>query len=125
QSSEAAPANHLPLQLTSFVGRSQEIAAVSSLLEQTRLVTVTGAGGTGKTRLAIEVASRLLARYPDGGWFVDLQSLEDPQLLAAEVAADLGVADPEKELAASRLLVVLDNCEQVADACRELVGRLL
>lgn len=119
------PPNRLPPQLTSFVGRSADLRAVSDLLSRARLVTITGAGGTGKTRLAVEAAARALPGHPDGAWFVDLQALQDPQLLEAEVAAALAVADLDGELAVSRRLIVLDNCEQLAAACRELVTRLL
>jgi predicted ATPase/DNA-binding CsgD family transcriptional regulator len=121
---ESAP-SRLPVQLTSFIGRTRDLAAVSSLLGQTRLVTITGAGGTGKTRLALEVALRVGRDFGDGAWFVDLQSLEDEKLLVPEVAAALEVADLDRELASSRRLIVLDNCEQIATACRDLVRRIL
>jgi len=124
-SASAVPPSHLPAQLTSFVGRRRDLEGVSALLAGTRLVTIIGAGGTGKTRLALEVAVRLAGGFPDGAWFVDLQSLEDPALLEPELAAALAVTDPERELAAARRLVVLDNCEQLAEACRELAARLL
>ncbi|TMA16592.1 MAG: ATPase, partial [Deltaproteobacteria bacterium] len=100
---ESAP-SRLPVQLTSFIGRTRDLAAVSSLLGQTRLVTITGAGGTGKTRLALEVALRVGRDFGDGAWFVDLQSLEDEKLLVPEVAAALEVADLDRELASSRRL---------------------
>ena len=115
----------LPLQLTTFIGRARELAAIDSLLGQTRLVTITGAAGTGKTRLALEVASRVSRDYEHGAWFVDLQSLEDGDLLVPEVAAALEVAELDRDLATSRRLVVLDNCEQIAAACQELVRRIL
>lgn len=122
----AEPASsRLPMQLTTFIGRRRELFAVSSLLGQTRLVTITGAAGTGKTRLAVEVASRFASDKDDGAWFVGLESLEDGVLLAPEVAAALEVADLDHDLAASRRLVVLDNCEQIAAGCRDLIHRLL
>ena len=70
--------SNLPRQLTSFVGREQEAAEVKRLLGKTRLLTLAGPGGSGKTRLALEVASELLGEYPDGVWFVDLSALSDP-----------------------------------------------
>jgi len=121
----APPASHLPSQLTSFVGRARDITGIQALLSQTRLVTITGAGGAGKTRLALAVASLVLTQYKDGTWFVDLQSLDDSALVAPEVAAALGVADLFGELKTSRRLVVLDNCEHLISACAELVRELL
>jgi hypothetical protein len=85
---DARPGN-LPVQLTSFVGREQEIAEVRALLEQTRLLTLTGAGGTGKSRLALQVAAELLAGFRDGAFFVDLSSVTDPALVPSVVARPL------------------------------------
>ena len=117
--------SRLPVQFTTFVGRGRETAGISSLLGRSRLVTITGAAGTGKTRLAVEVASRVNGDFADGASFVDLQSLDDGNLLAAEVATALGLADLDNDLASKRLLIVLDNCEQIIAACRDLVRKML
>ena len=125
QGGREPPPNRLPPRLTSFVGRAADLKGVTDLLEKTRIVTITGTGGTGKTRLAIELAARAVSSYPDGAWFVDLQAVEDPRLLAAEVAAALFVTNVEQELAVKRRLIVLDNCEQLAEPCRDLIERVL
>src|SRR3989454_2134129 len=85
--------NNLPVQLTSFVGREREIAEVERLLGDARLLTLTGAGGCGKTRLALEVAGRLLDEYPDGVWLVELASRSDPATVPQAVAAALGIRE--------------------------------
>src|SRR5687768_11496535 len=91
--------NNLPVQLTSFIGREQEITEVKRLLGMTRLLTLTGAGGCGKTRLALEVAKNVSAWYPDGVWFVDLSSLSDETLVPQAVASSLGVWEvPDRPL---------------------------
>ncbi len=82
-----------PLALTSFVGRATAVATVAGLLDGYRLVTVTGPGGSGKTRLAGEVAQRVAARFADGVWLAELAHVEDPALVAAVVAAALGIRD--------------------------------
>ena len=89
----ARPIDNLPLELTSFVGREREIAEVKALLEGTRLLTLTGAGGSGKTRLAIRVAKDLVGAYEDGVWLVELAPLSDPELVAQAVAQALGVRE--------------------------------
>src|SRR5206468_4392640 len=89
---DATP-NNLPLQLTSFVGREEQIAEVERLLGQTRLLTLTGPGGSGKSRLALRVAAELLTRFPDGSCFVDLSPVTDPALVPAAVANALGVPE--------------------------------
>ncbi|HEY8477124.1 MAG TPA: tetratricopeptide repeat protein, partial [Chloroflexota bacterium] len=128
-----APHN-LPVQLTSFVGRQREKAEVRRLLESARLLTLTGPGGCGKTRLALAVAADMSPSNPDGVWLVELASLGDPTLVPAVVAATLGVqttlAGRTVEalvayLAPRRLLLVLDNCEHLLDACATLVDALL
>src|SRR5439155_27299232 len=120
---DARPSN-LPAEMTSFVGREQEIAEIERLLERTRLLTLTGTGGSGKTRLAIRVASRLLGSFADGVCFVDLSSVADPALVASTVAKALGVTEdggrPILEAVKDHLrdreaLVVFDNFEQVLD----------
>jgi predicted ATPase/class 3 adenylate cyclase len=125
--------NNLPLQLTSFVGRDDVIAKVRSLLGETRLVTLTGAGGTGKTRLALEVAAELITEFGDGAYFVDLSAVGDPALVPAAVAAALEVREVagrpilevvQNHLATKEMLLVIDNFEQVVDAS-PLVEKLL
>jgi predicted ATPase/class 3 adenylate cyclase len=117
--------NNLPVQLTSFVGRDAEIAAVGDLLDRARLVTLTGPGGTGKTRLALQVAAERLSRHADGAFIVELAPISDPALVVSAIAGALGVAeasdrpliDTVKAAVTSRdLLLVLDNFEQIVDA---------
>lgn len=121
---DARPGN-LPHRLTSFVGRTQQIAEVRNLVREHRLVTLTGAGGTGKTRLALHVAAELRPTFPDGAFFVDLSSVRDPALVPQLVAAALAVAEAPDRLVADVvtehlrdrvLLLVMDNFEQVTDA---------
>lgn len=120
----SAPPSTLPPELTKFVGRSSEIASIRTLLAQTRLVTIAGTGGVGKTRLAIAVANRVVEDFPDGAWFVDLQGLADPELVPGEVAASLEVENLDA-LRGRRHLVVLDSCEQVIVACAAVAKDLL
>ena len=123
----------LPVELTSFVGRRRELAETRKLLASSRMLTLTGVGGVGKTRLALRMAAEVRRTFPDGVWFVELAALHDPQLLANTVANTLELrqvsADPAGDLAAyleeKRLLVVLDNCEHLTDACAVLASKLL
>jgi predicted ATPase/class 3 adenylate cyclase len=124
RSLDARP-NNLPVQLTSFVGRTEELAEVERLLEGSRLVTLTGPGGSGKTRLALEVAARALPRYREGAFFVDLSTVTDPALVPSSLAAALGVQEvagtPILEVVRDHLrdrevLLVVDNLEQILDA---------
>jgi predicted ATPase/class 3 adenylate cyclase len=133
RSLEAFPHN-LPIQLTSFVAREREMVEIKSLLSTTRLLTLTGAGGCGKTRLSLQVAADLLDTYPDGVWLVKLAPLADPDLVAQTVAAALGVREePGRPIAQTlvdflkprALLLVLDNCEHLIDACAGLAESLL
>ena len=121
---DARPSN-LPPQLTSFVGREEAIAEVERLLDHTRLLTLTGPGGSGKSRLALRVAADLLTRYQDGSCFVDLSPVTDPDLVPAAVAKALGVPEAagrpileevKEHLRHRELLQVVDNFEQVAEA---------
>jgi predicted ATPase len=126
--------HHLPLQVNRFIGRERELAAVRELLVTTRLLTLTGPGGSGKTRLALQVATDLLEEFAQGVWWVDLAALSDPLLVPPAVAAVLGI--PERAgstvmeaLAAAlrpkHLLLVLDNCEHLLPACVALIETLL
>jgi predicted ATPase/class 3 adenylate cyclase len=117
--------NNLPVQLTSFVGREGEIAEIRRLLSRTRLLTLTGAGGTGKTRLALEVAADVLPEFPDGAFFVDLSALTDPALVPSAIARAMGVAEEagrpilqgvRDHVRDKGLLLIADNFEQVAEA---------
>jgi predicted ATPase/DNA-binding CsgD family transcriptional regulator len=128
----ALPAEHnVPVPLTSLIGRSRELDGIGEVLRRTRLVTLTGPAGVGKTRLATEVARRQIGRRPDGVWLVDLTAGPDP---AAEVARtlDVGGRSPtaptellRSYLADRDLLLVIDNCEHVIDACARLASSLL
>jgi len=125
---------HLPDPLTSFIGRDRELADVQRLIGRARLLTLTGAGGSGKTRLALQAAKRIRSAYPDGVWFVDLAAVGESTLVADAVAEALRL---DSGLAASRgqalvqqlrnrqLLIVLDNCEHLLSACAHLVNAVL
>ncbi|HXF60906.1 MAG TPA: tetratricopeptide repeat protein, partial [Caldilineaceae bacterium] len=127
--------SHLPAPLTSFVGRSSEVSALVAALtsEDVRLLTLVGAPGVGKTRLAVRAAGELRPYFPDGVWFVPLATLEDPRLATLTIAHTLGVADNRPAslldqlthlLRDRRLLLVLDNFEQLLDAAADLVHLL-
>jgi predicted ATPase/class 3 adenylate cyclase len=133
RSLDAVPGN-LPGQLTSFVGRAVEREAIADALLASRLVTVTGVGGVGKSRIAIQVALDIAARFPDGAWLCELATAQDEEELGQVVAATLGVlARPATSLADSvidalrmrELVLVLDNCEHIVDAVGHLAGGLL
>ncbi|TML15087.1 MAG: hypothetical protein E6G39_07390, partial [Actinobacteria bacterium] len=131
------PRHNLPAHLTSFVGRESEARAVRAQLEQQRLVTLTGAGGCGKTRLALRVAEEVVGPAGEPGeevWLVELESVRDPAFVASTVAATLdvrteGAQDVPAELIdtlrARDMVLVLDNCEHLLDPCAELVHELL
>jgi predicted ATPase/class 3 adenylate cyclase len=130
---EATP-NNLPQQLTSFVGRERDLANLATILPRCRLLTLTGAGGIGKTRLSLQAAGPLLNDFPDGVWFIELAPIADAQLVAQTIASTLGVKGSatqsvEDALAEHvrdrRLLAILDNCEHVVHACAEIAARLL
>ena len=123
-----------PAQLTSFIGREREAAAVQELLQGTRLLTLTGVGGSGKTRLALEVSTRLAAQYRDGVVWVELAPLANPELVPHQVADALGVRRDGIRSAGDALvealrdrdtLLVLDNCEHVVETCARLAEALL
>jgi predicted ATPase/class 3 adenylate cyclase/DNA-binding CsgD family transcriptional regulator len=130
---EALP-NNLPLQLTSFVGREREIAEVKRLLTNTRLLTLTGIGGAGKTRLALQVAAEVLENFRDGVWLVELARLFDGELVPKTVGLTLGMREEVgrpvldtliDHLRTKHLLIVLDNCEHLIEACAILSEALL
>ena len=129
-----AYAHNLPVQVTSFVGRHRELDAVGELIPQTRLLTLTGVGGSGKTRLALQVAAEVVSVFRDGVWLTELGPLDDGALIAMEVAATLGVERlPGRSMQESlieylrsrHVLLILDNCEHMLDAAVHLVDGLL
>jgi predicted ATPase/class 3 adenylate cyclase len=126
--------HNLPHQPTSFIGREQEIEAIKSRLESARLLTLTGPGGSGKTRLALQVAAEMVTRDSDGVWLVELAALTDPALVPQQVASVLSVREgPGRALTELlidhlkplNLLLVFDNCEHLVDACAQLSARIL
>jgi predicted ATPase len=131
-SMDAFPGN-LPLQVSSFIGRDMELARVAKALNEARVVTLTGVGGAGKTRLALRSAAEELPRFREGAWLVELQAVRDPEGVAAAVAAVFSVADRARMsiqealvefLRFKQLLLVLDNCEHLLDPVSELVEAL-
>ena len=129
-----AQRHNLPPQLTSFIGHEDELEEHAALLEQTRLLTLTGIGGCGKTRLAIKLAERVLRSFPDGVWYVDMAPLLDAERVPLTVATTLGIREEKDRpivdtlcgrLAAQRSLLVLDNCEHLVAACAALLQRLI
>jgi non-specific serine/threonine protein kinase len=128
------PRHNLPTQLTSFIGRAAEVERVEHLLREKRMVTLTGAGGVGKTRLATEVGERTLDVFPDGIWLVDLAPLHDPALVARAICATFDLPErPERSdlqmvltfLGHKRMLLILDNCEHLIAACAALAAHVL
>ncbi|HYO11885.1 MAG TPA: LuxR C-terminal-related transcriptional regulator [Thermoanaerobaculia bacterium] len=128
------PPNNLPLELSSFVGRERELAEVGRLLENNRLLTLTGSGGCGKTRLALAAAGDLAEEFEDGVWLVELASLADPSLVPQVVASVLGLRERpgqsltgtlSEHLGPKKVLLVLDNCEHLVGACASLAEELL
>jgi predicted ATPase/class 3 adenylate cyclase len=133
RSLEAYPGN-LPAQLTSFVGRDEEIAALEKALDESRLVTLTGVGGVGKTRLALRVAAEVLPSFADGAWLCELATTNDPDALGQVIGAALSVQPrPGRSLLESacdyltgkQALIVLDNCEHLLDAAAEVADAIL
>ena len=134
EESTGAGKHNLPLARTSFVGREREIVEVKRLLAMTRLLTLVGAGGLGKTRLALEVARDLVGAYLDGAWLVELASLSKGELVPQAMAQALGVREQsnrplvqtlEDALCAKKILLVVDNCEHLAEAVVRLLDALL
>ncbi len=126
--------HNLPIQLTSFVGREAEMRELGDLVRQARLVTLTGVGGTGKTRLALQLAADVLNDFPDGAWLTELAPLSDPQLVPQAIAASLGVKEQpgrpfldllKDHLRTKTMLLVLDNCEHLVEASAHAADELL
>lgn len=125
---------NLPIQLTSFIGRQDDLRAVEKMLSTSRLVTLTGPGGSGKTRLALQIANKISGEFEGGVWWVDLAPLLDPALVAQLIVRSLGLrpiaSQPMMEslinfVRPKRMMLVLDNCEHLRDACAQLVRQLL
>lgn len=128
------PRHNLPTLLTSFIGREREVTDIRHRLAAARLLTLTGPGGVGKTRLALEAARELVSEYPQGVWLVELASLADPALVPATVAALVGVGEAAgrplptvlaEALQARKTLLIIDNCEHLIEACARLVDLLV
>src|SRR5260370_16021000 len=128
------PSTNLPEPVSELIGRDVELEEILGLAATHRVVTLTGAGGIGKTRLGIEVARRLLSKFADGVWVIELAPVSDPDLVPTTVATELGldladdVVSPERvanALAAKQLLLVLDNCEHLVDAAASMAEALL
>ncbi|MBV9093837.1 MAG: LuxR family transcriptional regulator, partial [Streptosporangiaceae bacterium] len=124
----------MPAELTSFVGRRQELREVKRLLGTTRLLTLTGCGGAGKTRLALRAAADMARGFPDGAWLASLAPVQDPMLVPQAVFGALGAHDLSagaslsslaEHLAGKHLLLILDNCEHLLDGCATLVSTLI
>jgi predicted ATPase/DNA-binding CsgD family transcriptional regulator len=134
QTRSTAHVGNLPVELTSFVGRRHEIADLTRMLPNSRLLTLTGPGGVGKTKLALRAARETARVYPDGTWFVELAAVQDPALVTQAAFAALGLQDRAASLSMSRLtdylagkrcLLVLDNCEHVIASAAVLAGDIL
>src|ERR1043166_3849769 len=134
QSAARTPRGNLPAELTSFVGRRRELAAIRSTLADARLLTLIGAGGVGKPRLALHAGRELSRTLPDGVWLVDLQEVRNASLVATAIMTALGLRDQSGQspvlllvgsLADKELLLVLDNCEHLLDSCSVVVSAIL
>jgi predicted ATPase len=128
------PRHNLPVQLTPLIGRDEELAEITALLERSHLVTLTGSGGIGKTRVALHIAADLLDRFADGAWFVELGPISDASLVATAVAQALSVRQSTDQpmletlvdhLRRKRLLLILDNCEHLIDQTRTVASTIL
>jgi predicted ATPase len=126
--------NNLPIARTAFIGREHDVADVKELLNSHAVVTLVGSGGVGKTRLALQVASELLDRYPDGVWFVDLAPISDPELVSSVTAQAVGMSQQAGRrideaiphwLQRKKLLLLLDNCEHVLEPVASLAAAIL
>ena len=130
QSASHVEHRHLPVPLTSFVGRERDVAEVGRLVQTARLVTIAGPPGIGKSRLALHVAASLEGVFPDGVRLAELASVSDPALVVREVAAALDMIEPSTrplahEVGSRKLLLVLDNCEHLIASCARLASELL
>ncbi|MDQ3022248.1 MAG: tetratricopeptide repeat protein [Bacteroidota bacterium] len=130
---DASP-NNLPVQLTSFIGREEEMMQVKKLIKQTHLLTLTGSGGSGKTRLALQVAAGVIDDFANGVWFVHLASIFDPALLPQAIMKVFGLKEEPKRsledtlcdyLKDKEILIILDNCEHLIEQCAKLTEKLL
>jgi non-specific serine/threonine protein kinase len=130
----SARITNLPIPISSFVGRSHELAEIKGMLSNARLVTLTGVGGSGKTRLAIRVATDLISSYKHGVWWVDFSSLSKAALVPQSIAKSLGVREARQQtltesiagfLKKKKLLLILDNCEHLVEACAQISNDLL
>ena len=133
-SKEAAAKHNLPAQLTTFIGRVKEMQTVKDLISEHRLVTLTGAGGCGKTRLSIEVASLLVPAFKEGVWFVSLASISSESRVLREISEALAIKEvPDQSLMDTiietvkeqKLMIILDNCEHLIKTCAEVSGQLI
>ena len=127
-------ANNLPFQATSFIGRERELAEIRTLLGNSRLLTLLGMGGLGKTRLSLQTAAEQIHNFPDGVWFLDLAPISDPALIVSETAQVLGVREePDRpmlqtlcaHLKNQRVLLILDNCEHLIKASAQIASAIL
>jgi len=126
--------NNLPIQLTSFIGREKELKDVKDKLRQNRLLTLTGTGGSGKSRLSLQAGADLIDDFENGVWFVELATVSDPEFLTSEIINALGIKEEPKKtpeetltdhLKDKEILIILDNCEHLISACADLTERLL
>jgi predicted ATPase/class 3 adenylate cyclase len=126
--------NNLPMQLSSFIGREKEVEQVKKRLEKNRLVTLTGSGGVGKTRLSIQIATEILEKYPNGAWLIELAPVTDPERVTQTVCNTLDVPLRGNEIALDvlidylkqkKILLVVDNCEHLIDACAQFSDSIL
>jgi len=127
-------ANNLPAQLTTFVGREHELRALNDALQTTRLLTLTGPGGIGKTRLALEVATQALDAFPNGAWFIDLSAVREGERIPETIASALSLHEEADRshwdvaiafLREKQLLLILDNCEHLIDHCARRASEIL
>jgi predicted ATPase len=128
-----ASRHNLPVQLTSFIGRANEIAEIKQELKDHHLVTLTGPGGTGKTRLSLQVAAEVLDQFPHGVWFIELAPLTDPELIPQTILSAIGITEQSGKplnvlrdyLRQKKSLIILDNCEHLLDASASLANAIL